>query len=84
MRHTLFPYNVSVYLSPKSVKTCILLSGLDLQGLYFNEKGPSEITAENNAEFFIILEGKLFKQKHSHTIFYLQIDNIHRIIGGDR
>ena len=50
-RHTLYLNNVSVSLSSKLVKTCILLCGIDLQGLYIqNEKGQSEITAENNTE----------------------------------
>ena len=51
MRHTLYINNVSVSLSTKLVKTCILLCGIDLQGLYFqDEKGQSEITAEYNTE----------------------------------
>ena len=61
-------------LSPKFVKTCILLCGIDLQGLFFqNEKGASEITAENNTEFFIISDVKLFKRKHFHTIFIYKL-----------
>ena len=35
MRHTLFLNNVSVSLYPKFVKTCILLCGIDWQGLCF-------------------------------------------------
>ena len=63
MRHTLYHDNISVSLSLKFVKTCILLCGIDLQGIYFqNEKRPSEITAENNREAFIISDVKLFKQ----------------------
>ena len=42
-------------LSLKFLKTCILVCGIDLQGLCFqNEIGPSEISGENNTEFFII------------------------------
>ena len=44
--------------------------------LFSNEK-KSEITAENNAEFFIISDVKLIKQKHSHTVF---IDKFIRFI----
>ena len=33
MRHTLYLNNVSVPLCPKFEKTCILLCGIDLQGL---------------------------------------------------
>ena len=55
MRHTLYLNNVSVSLCPKFEKTCILLCGIDLQGLYFQDKkGQSEITAEYNTESFII------------------------------
>ena len=62
MRHTLYLNNVSVSLSPKFEKTCILLCGIDVQGLYFqDEKGQSEITAEYNSEAFIISGVKLFK-----------------------
>ena len=54
----------------KFVKTCSLLCGIDLQGLYFqNVIGPSEITAENNTEASIISDVKLFKRKHPHTIY---------------
>ena len=70
MRHTLYLNNVSVSLYPKFEKTCILLCGIDLQGLYFQDKeGQSEITAEYNTESFIISDAKLFRRKHSHTIF---------------
>ena len=70
MRHTLYLNNVSVSLSPKFEKTCILLCGIDLRGLYFqDEKGQSEITAEYNTKAFIISDVKLFKRKHFYTIF---------------
>ena len=36
MRHSLYLNNVSVSLSPKFEKTCILLCGIDL--LYFQDK----------------------------------------------
>ena len=74
MRHTLYLNNVSVSLSPKFEKTCILLCGIDLQGLYFQDKkGQSEITAEYITELFIISDVKLFKRKHSHTIFIYKL-----------
>ena len=38
MRHTLYLNNISVSLSPKFEKTCILLCGINLQGLYFQDK----------------------------------------------
>ena len=67
MRHTLYLNNVSVSLSPKFEKTCILLCGINLQGLYFQDKkGQSEITAEYNTELFIMSDVKLFKY-----IYYL-------------
>ena len=53
---------------------CILLCGIDLQGLYFQDKkGQSEITAEYNTESLIISDVKLFKRKHSHTIFIYKL-----------
>ena len=43
MRHTLYLNNVSASLTRKFEKTCILLCGIDLQGLYFQDKkGHSE------------------------------------------
>ena len=38
MRHTLYLNNVSVSLSLKIEETNILLCGIDLQGLYFQDK----------------------------------------------
>ena len=70
LRQTVFLKNISVYLSPKFLKSYILLCGINLQEINFqNENGPSEMTAENNTEFFIISDVKLFERKHSHTIF---------------
>ena len=74
MRHTFYLKNVSVSLCPKFEKTCILLCGIDLQGLYFQDKkGQIEITAEYNTESSIISDAKLFKRKHSHTIFIYKL-----------
>ena len=68
--HTLYLNNVSFSLSPKFLKTFILLCVIDFQGLYFrNEKGPSETTAENITEAFIISDVKLFKRKQYHILF---------------
>ena len=78
----LFLNNVSVCMSPKFVKSCILLCGIELQGLCFqNEKGQSEITAENNTEFLFISDMKLFKRKHSHTIFIYKLTTFIELVG---
>ena len=73
MRHTLYVNNVSVSLSPKFEKTCILLCGINLQGLYFQDKkGQSEITAEYNTQSFIISDKK--KLRENIPILFLFIN----------
>ena len=82
MRHTLYISNVSVSFSQKLEKTCILSCGMDLQGLYFQDKkGQSEITAEYNTESFIVSDVKLFNRKHSHTIFIYKLTEFMELEG---
>ena len=85
MRHTFYLKIVLVSLCLKFEKTCILLCGIDLQGLYFQDKKVQiEITAEYNTESSIISDAKLFKRKHikhSYTIFIYKLSEFLELEG---
>ena len=74
-RQTFFLNNISVNLTPRFDKSCILVSGLDIEGLYYQaEKGSIEITSDNRMDFYVISDKKLFKRKNYHSIYVYKLE----------
>ena len=70
IRKTLFFSNIPIALSPKLTKSCIIISGFLLKGLFYTEEtGVFEIDDESQAEIYVICTKKLFKKKSKHSLF---------------
>ena len=70
IRKTLFFSNIPIALSPKLTKSCIIISGFLLKGLFYTgETGVFEIDDESQAEIYVICTKKLFKKKSKHSLF---------------
>ena len=70
IRKTLFFSNIPIALSPKLTRSCIIISGFLLKGLFYTEEtGVFEIDDESQAEIYVICTKKLFKKKSKHSLF---------------
>ena len=70
IRKTLFFSNIPIALSPKFTRSCIIISGFLLKGLFYTgETGVFEIDDESQAEIYVIYTKKLFKKKSKHSLF---------------
>ena len=70
IRKTLFFSNIPLALSPKLTRSCIIISGFLLKGLFYTEEtGVFEIDDESQAEIYVICTKKLFKKKSKHSLF---------------
>ena len=70
IRKTLFFSNIPIALSPKFTRSCIIISGFLLKGLFYTgETGVFEIDDESQAEIYVICTKKLFKKKSKHSLF---------------
>ena len=70
IRKTLFFSNIPIALSPKLTRSCIIISGFLLKGLFYTEEtAVFEIDDESQAEIYVICTKKLFKKKSKHSLF---------------
>ena len=70
IRKTLFFSNIPIALSPKLTRSCIIISGFLLKGLFYTgETGVFEIDDESQAEIYVICTKKLCKKKSKHSLF---------------
>ena len=69
IRKTLFFSNIPIALSPKLTRSCIIISGFLLKGLFYTgETGVFEID-ESQAEIYVIYTKKLFQRKSKYSLF---------------
>ena len=75
IRKTLFFSNIPIALSPKLTRSCIIISGFLLKGLFYTgETGVFEIDDESQAEIYVIYTKKLFKKKSKHSLFIYRLN----------
>lgn len=74
IRKTLFFGNIPVAMCPKFTKSCIVLSGIYLENLYYNEENDAFIIDQNSREFiYVISTRKLFTSKSKHSIYIYKL-----------
>ena len=71
IRKTLFFSNIPIALSPKLTKSCIIISGFLLKGLFYTEEtGVFEIDDESQAEIYVICTKSYSRRNRSiHCLF---------------
>ena len=75
-RQTFFLNNISVNLTPRFDKSCILVSGLDIEGLYYQaEKGSIEITSDNRMDFYVISDKNYSSEKILTAFMFINWKN---------
>ena len=75
IRKTQFFSNIPIALSPKLTRSCIIISGFLLKGLFYTgETGVFEIDDESQAEIYVIYTKKLFKKKSKHSLFIYRLN----------
>lgn len=74
IRKTLFFGNIPVSMCPKFTKSCIILSGIYLEGLICTEEHSSFKIDENTREFiYIISASKLFVTKSKYNLYIYKL-----------
>ena len=77
IRKTLFFSNIPIALSPKLTKSCIIISGFLLKGLFYTEEtGVFEIDDESQAEICYLHQKVIQEEIEAFTV-YLYIKYIH-------
>ena len=77
IRKTLFFSNkpIPIALSPKLTRSCIIISGFLLRGLFYTgETGVFEIDDESQAEIYVIYTKKFFQKKSKHSLFIYRLN----------
>lgn len=74
IRKTLFFGNIPVCMCPKFTKSCIVLSGIYLENLYYNEENDAFIIDQNSREFtYVISTRKLFTSKSKYSVYIYRL-----------
>ena len=75
IRKTLFFSNIPIALSPKLTRSCLIISGFLLKGLFYTgETGVFEIDNKSQAEIYVIYTKKLFQKKSKHSLFIYRLN----------
>ena len=71
IRKTLFFSNIPIALSPKLTRSCIIISGFLLKGLFYTgETGVFEIDDESQAEYMLFIPKSYSRRNRSiHCLF---------------
>ena len=81
IRKTLFFSNIPIALSPKLTRSCIIISGFLLKGLFYTEEtGVFKIDDESQAEIYMLFVPKSYSRRNRsiHCLFIHYIHSLKR------